>query len=204
MTKDARAWANYESGYRPMVELSKAAGLPVVAANAPRRYVSAVGRDGEAAMAQGPWGARARADLPPQPLPEPSAAYVARLMADPEVVPRVAEPKSSPPKSGGCPYTGLRSEQGLVAPMKLWDASMAYSIAQALGAHASSVVVHVCGSDHIFGILECLNTYRPSAKPVVIFMSPEDDFATFVAARHGDRGDFVVLTDASASATPPQ
>ena len=47
LLKDGRPWPTYEQHYKPMVELAKAAGFPVLAANAPRRYVSAVGRGGE-------------------------------------------------------------------------------------------------------------------------------------------------------------
>ncbi len=38
--------ACHAQDYRPMVELCKAAGVPVVCANAPRRYVSIVGKRG--------------------------------------------------------------------------------------------------------------------------------------------------------------
>ena len=37
--------------------------------------------------------------------------------------------------SGGCPHIGLRGEDGLLAPMLLWDATMAHAIATALGAN---------------------------------------------------------------------
>lgn len=45
--RDARPWPNYVSDYRPLVEFAKSNGLSVVAANAPRRYVSIAGRRGE-------------------------------------------------------------------------------------------------------------------------------------------------------------
>jgi uncharacterized iron-regulated protein len=41
--QDSRPWANYVRDYRPLVEYAKAQGLDVIAANAPRRYVSMVG-----------------------------------------------------------------------------------------------------------------------------------------------------------------
>ena len=65
-----------------MVELAKEAGLPVCAANAPRRHVSAIGRSGEAEFTRAwkllPSISRAFADLPPLPLPAPSRAYMAQ------------------------------------------------------------------------------------------------------------------------------
>lgn len=37
LLKDARAWKNYETDYKPVVEFAKENGLKVIAANAPRR-----------------------------------------------------------------------------------------------------------------------------------------------------------------------
>ena len=203
LLKDGRPWANYEQHYRPMVELAKAANIPVIAANAPRRYVSAVGRDGEDALTHEPLGSRAYADLPPLPLPKASSAYMASLYADPEVVPPAsATTGEKAPKGGGCPYIGLKGQDGLVAPMKLWDASMAYSIARALEHGPNRLVVHICGSDHVkffrgakVGVSEWLHHYRPTARPLVIVMVPVADCHSFDAADHGGLGDFVVLTD---------
>ena len=111
LMSDARPWSNYTAHYRPMVELAKAAGLPVIAANPPRRYVSAAGRIGPEVLTQRQWSARLRADLPPLPLPKPSAEYTARLLRDKEVAPRdkevVAGPLPASAVSDGCPYIGL-------------------------------------------------------------------------------------------------
>ena len=213
MRNDARPWANYEAHYRPLVEMAKAAGLPVVAANAPRRYVSATGRDGEDALTRSgrPW-THAYAYLPPLPLPAPSAAYVARMEADDEVVPKGSgsgcspgDEQGTPSMRGsateGCPFIGFRKGDTLVAPMRLWDATMAHSIAEALRSDHTAQVVHVCGSDHSLGVVELLGHYcHPAASTIIINMYPEDDCSAFVPARHGGgRADFVVLTDASVS-----
>lgn len=40
MLQDARPWRNYAMDYRPLVEYCREQGIRVVAANAPRRYVS--------------------------------------------------------------------------------------------------------------------------------------------------------------------
>ena len=42
----ARAWDNYQSSYRPLVEMAKQRGLPVIAANAPKDTVVCTGRNG--------------------------------------------------------------------------------------------------------------------------------------------------------------
>lgn len=46
LLKNTKAWDNYKSDYRPMVEIARHQKLPVVAANAPRKYVKCVGRVG--------------------------------------------------------------------------------------------------------------------------------------------------------------
>ena len=48
--ESARSWKNYESDYRELIEFSKERGMPVIAANAPRRYVNMVHRLGKGAL----------------------------------------------------------------------------------------------------------------------------------------------------------
>jgi hypothetical protein len=81
MLMDARPWTNYWTDYRPMVQFCKHAQLPVVAANAPRRFVGAAGRRGPGAL-QEEWPSRAAGWLPPLPLPQPSANYLTHLFND--------------------------------------------------------------------------------------------------------------------------
>src|SRR4029453_18551991 len=46
----SRPWDRYITDYRPMVELAKAKGWPVIASNVPRPMASAIGRKGLAAL----------------------------------------------------------------------------------------------------------------------------------------------------------
>lgn len=69
----ARPWNNYESDYRPLVEFAREHALPVIAANAPRRYINRVSRLGAASLEELP--ATSRAHLPPLPYPAASDAY---------------------------------------------------------------------------------------------------------------------------------
>jgi hypothetical protein len=48
--KAARPWPRYASAYRPLVELAKAQGWPVVAANVPRRHAADVAKSGKSAL----------------------------------------------------------------------------------------------------------------------------------------------------------
>lgn len=46
LLKDARPWKNYPTDYRPLVELARGRGWPVVASNVPRSLASLVARGG--------------------------------------------------------------------------------------------------------------------------------------------------------------
>lgn len=53
-----RAWDNYESSYRPLVEMARERGLPVIAANAPKDAVVCTGREGLQVLENLPVGRR--------------------------------------------------------------------------------------------------------------------------------------------------
>lgn len=72
-----RPWSNYRHDYHHLVEVCKQLQLPVVAANAPRRYVSLAGRAGSGALLQLP--AAAKQWLPPLPHAPSSEAYVRKV-----------------------------------------------------------------------------------------------------------------------------
>src|ERR1700749_1610079 len=73
----SRPWNNYATDYKPLVEYARAHHLPVIAANAPARYVSRVNAEGPGSLAS--LSKEARAWLPPLPFPEASAAYSAKF-----------------------------------------------------------------------------------------------------------------------------
>ncbi len=50
LLRGARPWKNYPTDYRPLVELARARGWPVVASNAPRPLATLVGRAGLAGL----------------------------------------------------------------------------------------------------------------------------------------------------------
>ena len=72
----SRPWDGYEDHYRPLVEFSKEQGLAVIAANAPRRYVNRVSREGPESLQA--LSATAKSFLPPLPYPGPSPEYRAQ------------------------------------------------------------------------------------------------------------------------------
>jgi uncharacterized iron-regulated protein len=87
----------------------------------------------------------------------------------------------------------------ILSSQSLWDATMAYSVAESLKKNKGSLVVHLNGGFHTemrLGTVEHLLKYVPRAKVVVVTMRYEDDFKKFDAAKQTDAGDFVILTDA--------
>ena len=60
LLKDGRPWKNYAADYRPLVELARARGWPVIASNVPRPLASLVSRGGLAALDTLSSGARQR------------------------------------------------------------------------------------------------------------------------------------------------
>merc|ERR1711920_757515 len=84
LLQDSRPWGNYESDYRPLVELCREHGIPVVGANAPRRYVSLVARAGGAGLQSllqdGNRCNRSLPSMPTLPLPLASAAYTQKFV----------------------------------------------------------------------------------------------------------------------------
>ena len=212
----ARPWEYYDTDYRPMVETAKAAGIPVIAANAPRRYVNRVSRLGRDALYELP--PRARSFLPPLPYPPPSDTYreewldlMRTMPLEPRCVPpkgteveaAAAEPEESPAEQAPAPampmHAGAFMENGLQA-QALWDASMAYAITTYLVMHPGALVVHAVGGfhvEHFTGIPEQVQYYRPGTRSLVVSMDVADDFRTFDPKEHAGRGDFVILTDKS-------
>jgi uncharacterized iron-regulated protein len=50
LTQATRAWENYPTDYRPLVEIARREGWPVIATNAPRRFATAISLAGIGAL----------------------------------------------------------------------------------------------------------------------------------------------------------
>jgi len=190
--KGTRPWPFYESRYRPLVEAAKANGSPIVAANAPRRYVSRVTSEGPESL----WvlSAEAQEFLPPLPFPGPSNRYReqwdALMVASMEEMPESDSGHEVPPNA--------------IYSQALWDASMGYSVSQALVRHLDGFVVHFAGSFHVAsdtGIPERLTDYRPGTHVTSVVMTKVDDIEAWSAEEHQELADYVVLTKSPEPAT---
>lgn len=177
-----RGPGNYPEGHRAMVEAARIASVPVVAANAPRRYVRIARREGYERLRRFTDEQR-------------------RLFRIPDEVPqtRYRDDFMSLMTGGGAAAHGSadaaereRAAAEMFRSQVLWDWTMAESIARALE-HRSRPVVHVVGrfhSDFRGESVRALELLRPGVRVLTLsFVAAETD-----SLREEDRGraDFVV------------
>jgi len=211
LVRDGRAWPNYARDYRALVEGAREGGVPVLAANAPRRLVGLVSREGPGALARLPRASRGH--LAPLPAPAPSAALAAKVQAElAGAAAQIAAARGGAAGQPGCP-AGFTASADFLAAQGLWDATMAHSIAGALGrGPGGALVVHLCGRFHCeegLGIPEHLARYAPRARVLTAVVRPapggrlaltQDEFREL---RLGRFGDFVCLTEGHVVPPPP-
>ena len=172
----SRAWNNYAADYKPLVEFAKANKLPVIAANAPRRYVNRVSRLGRESLNQ--LSALAKSQIAPLPYAQASDVYAKKFAG----------------LMGGMPS----HSSNLLDAQSLWDATMAYSIAEHLKKQPTALVVQINGSFHSenrLGAPEHLLRYRPNIKIVVVTMISDKSFPNFDQPTQQNSGDFVIVTN---------
>jgi uncharacterized iron-regulated protein len=176
--KSSRPWDAYQARYRPAVESAREHGASVVAANAPRRYVSRVTAHGPESLLT--LSAQARAYLPPLPYPGPSRVYreqwdalmTAAMLGMEEDAAEAGTAEEGAAEAGtaeagtieeGAAADGAgegedvgdaqSSRYGMtpyaIYSQALWDASMGHAITEALVRHVGGFVVHFAGSFHV-------------------------------------------------------
>ncbi|MFN2455411.1 MAG: ChaN family lipoprotein [Pyrinomonadaceae bacterium] len=184
----SRPWNNYATDYRPLVEFARERKLPVIAANAPERYVNRVGRLGAASLME--LSGTAKHWLAPLPYKFASPAYAAKfaqfMNAD---------------TAGHAMHGGGASK--VLEAQALRDATMGFAIAEKLKAAPKALVLHVNGGFHSagrLGVPEQLLGYRPQTRLMVVDIVPSDGFdeaSAFRSGQSGQPGDFVIVTNAS-------
>lgn len=194
---DARPWPRYQADYRPLVEYAKERGLAVIAANAPRRYVTKVTREGRASLSE--LSDQAKAFLPPLPYGQPSPAYRDQWIA---VISAVMEQEGTrcgvPVERAPAPPGSHRNMGNQLDAQVLWDAAMADAIARHLAGRRDALVLHMVGGFHVergTGTPEQLQAYAPGTRFMVVSIRPVDDVYGFEPAPAGTWGDFVIQTE---------
>ena len=175
-TKDAVLWNNY-SDYRPMVEYAKTHKLAVIAANAPSRYTNRVTQKGLSSLSE--LSKRAKSYLAPLPIDTLTGAYAEKFNA----------------LLGG--HSGMGNLK-IYQSQNLWDATMAYRIAQHLKTDKKAKILHLNGrfhSDERLGTVAQLKKYAPKSRIGVISCFPSEDFDQPDWSKHQHLGDYIILTD---------
>eukprot|EP00466_Bigelowiella_natans_P015889 jgi/Bigna1/85536/estExt_fgenesh1_pg.C_40318 len=132
MLRDCNVWGNYKKDYRPTVELAKSLGMPVIAANAPSRYVSIVNSLGQEALEKLP--EKALELLPPLPIKTPSAALCYKFATYMRAT-QMQSGTSVDGEGGMCPANDVLNDSNpalkrMVLAQSLWDATMAWKLVE--------------------------------------------------------------------------
>ncbi|GBC60842.1 hypothetical protein DENIS_1801 [Desulfonema ishimotonii] len=202
-----RPWWNYQTDYRPVVEFAREKKIPLVAANAPGRYVNRVSRLGPEAL--GDLSPTAAAWLPPAPWAEASDACRRKFRKfwDESAKQAEASRKKRPPESPPPPHgSGMEAFdfEHILSAQTLRDAAMADAIAHALERHPGGQILHICGKFHSaggLGVPEHLARYRPGVRMLAVTISAEAHFPEFVPDEQ-NAGDFMIITNPALKRPP--
>ena len=195
----ARPWSTYEADYRPLVESARARRQPVVASNAPARYVSRVGRGESLETLADP----AYEVLPPLPVAPPSNALRDKFFGVMEAIAAMHTPAPDSTDTSDSTQAGAHHAMpqmdldAMLAAQNLRDASMAEIVHIQAGRYPNALVVHVNGSFHSeggLGIPEHLARLSPDLRVLVLTAIPVSDSTVFAAA-HAGSGEVIALTN---------
>lgn len=198
----ARPWPGYQTDYRPLVAYAKENGLPVIAGNAPRRYVNRVSRLGREALTDLP--AASLAFLPPLPYAAASEAYRTKFREFWDAMAGHGEESDAEPPSKAQETEKTAAFDRFLSAQSLWDAAMADAVAQVLADTPDALVVHVNGKFHSaggLGIPEHLLGYRPDTRFLTVTLAASESFPAMDAELTG-AGDFVAATAPDRSRRP--
>ena len=181
---EARAWSNYRSGYRALIETAKRAGVPIIGANlspAVRRKIAMGGAEALESLTEAERVGVAKDLLPNDPL------YWERY--DRTV------------RGHGGSFMEGRDENRLTSIQSLWDNTMGESCALALAAHPDHVILHVNGGFHTRGGLGTADQFAkrsPDARMATVAIVPVGDLAAIDPDPDDDRGTYIVYAEARA------
>jgi uncharacterized iron-regulated protein len=189
--KASRPWPRYATDYRPLIEMAKAQGWPVIAANVPRRFASSVAKAGLAALdtltpTERSWVA---ADLKC-----PKDAYFDRFAAT----------MTGHDGPGGTTKTNATEEDQRITTERYYlsqcvkDETMAEAIATGFDQFNGKLVVHFDGafhSDFGQGTVDRVRRRLPGRRVAAVTVLPVKDLDMLSPAGEDlQRGDYLVYT----------
>jgi uncharacterized iron-regulated protein len=152
--QQSKAWPNYESDYRPLIEFAKRSEMPVIAANAPKKIVRCIGRQGIDYLNK---------------LDIKERSFVAETINTGD---SLYKEKFMASMHHGKPE---QTEKQYAAQMT-WDETMAESVVNFLEKYQGALVVHVAGKFHTeggLGTATSILSRNPNLKVVVITPNSE-------------------------------
>ena len=145
----AAAWPNYESDYRPLVELAKTNRLDIIASNAPKPVVQCIGRQGLGYL---------------DSLDDQERAFLAK---DIDTSGSPYKDKFMASLHHGSPEQTEKQYAAQIA----WDETMAESIVNYLASNPDKSIVHIAGKFHTeggLGTAASILKRSPDLKVIVI------------------------------------
>ncbi|MCP3924650.1 MAG: ChaN family lipoprotein [Desulfobacterales bacterium] len=182
----SRAWGNYRRDYRPMIEFSRKNKIPVIASNAPRRYVNLVARKGKDSLIK--LSKTEKKWIAPLPYLNQNVDYIKKIKELNKLILKKHSKVSGKPMK----IKGVDPDA-----QHVWDITMAYSIIEQLKKHNRALIYHINGKFHSednMGIPDSLRYYKKNIKILTITTISKMN-KKILLKDICKKGDFVIITD---------
>ena len=189
----SRPWERYNTDYRPMIELARVYGWPVIAGNVPRRIASAVSRKGLAAL---------------DTMSKVERSYAATEnicpKGDDPYFKKFAQTMTGHSAGGGPPTASDASAMARMTDLFyeaqcVKDETMGESIVNAMNKWPGRLIYQVDGAFHSdagLGTAARVTRRKPTAKSVVLTGVPVADLSKADPKEHLGRADYLLFTRA--------
>lgn len=180
---DARVWPNYQTDYAPLIDFAKSNKIPVIAANTPKRYVSAVTKNGLQILDSFPKAAMSY--LPTLPINVDNGQYREKFNT-----------------IMGMGHSDMASH--IFESQNLWDATMAWSIFNYFRHHPDHYIFQINGgfhSENKLGIYTQLNRYanqfgkKLKIKTITCLANPDLTQIDWTILQ--DKADIIIVTQSN-------
>lgn len=179
---EARLWSNYQTDYKPLMNIAADSNLPFIATNIPRRYAALVNRKGLDAL---------------DSLSKEAKKWIAPLPV--EFDSTLAGYKKMKEMMGG--MGGHGGNMNIVKAQAVKDATMAHFIAQ--NTQPGKQFIHYNGayhSDNFEGIIWYLNRIKPDLNIKTITTKEQSDLND-LREDHEGVADFIITVDENMTKT---